>query len=118
MKLVRCPLTVNLRVAADGKVRPISIIFCDEEFDVDRLLEVRKDYIAQPGELPSGLWGKIDRFRVVVEGYEKTIYREWNTNQWFSVREFESRIEKEARLEEEAKKAEERHKWDLLAVMA
>lgn len=98
MKKVRCPLKVNLLVGADGKVRPTSIVFCDEEFQVDRLLEVRKDYIPRPDELPPGLWGNIDMFRVVVEGYEKVIYREWATNQWFSVREFENRIEKEARL--------------------
>lgn len=115
MKLVRCPLTVNLRVTPDGKVRPTSLIFCNQEFTVDNLLEARLKYAAKPGELPPGLWGDVDRFRVIVEGYEKIIYRERDTNQWFSVREFENRIEKEARLAEEERRKEEHHKFFMKA---
>lgn len=77
----RVPLAVDAVFTTSGEFRPKQLIYKGEHFDISRVLGVRR-YC--PREV--GCIAPVE-YTVVIEGVQKRIYYERETNRWFSVRE-------------------------------
>ena len=82
-KYQRISLDVEVRFFKNGKIKPKKILFGESTFEITRILEARSYCpIVVPCVAPI-------EYRVIVEGVEKKIYFEADTNSWFSIKEYE-----------------------------
>ena len=82
-KYQRISLDVEVRFFKNGKIKPKKILFGECTFEITRILETRSYCpIVVPCVAPI-------EYRVIVEGVEKKIYFEADTNSWFSIKEYE-----------------------------
>ncbi|MBQ4584573.1 MAG: hypothetical protein IJA82_00015 [Clostridia bacterium] len=80
MEYIRVPLSIEAQFLTNGSVRPKRIILQEESFEITRVIKTRrKNPLVVPAIAPI-------EYTVLVEGYEKKIYFERDTNSWFSVK--------------------------------
>ena len=65
----------------DGKLKPFNLIYKDRGFDITRVIRVRRHC---PQEV--GCVAPLE-YTVIVDGVERKIYFEPDSNTWFSVKE-------------------------------
>ena len=76
----RIPLEVKVIFAPNGQMTPVSLFFGDKQYTIDRILRVR------PYKPPKIAAIAPIAYTVVIEGIEKEIYFEAESNTWFSVK--------------------------------
>ena len=76
----RIPLEVKVLFAPNGQMKPVSLFFEDKQYTVDRILRVR------PYKPPKVAAIAPIAYTVVIEGIEKEIFFEAESNTWFSVK--------------------------------
>ena len=80
MEYIRVPLSIEAQFSTDGSVRPKKIVFEEKKFKIDKVLRARRRCpLVVPAIAPI-------EYMVLVEGQEKQIYFERDTNSWFSVK--------------------------------
>ncbi len=84
MEYIRVPLLIEAQFLTNGSFLPKRIIFEDESFEITKVLRTRK---RNPATVPA--IAPIE-YTVLVEGYEKKIYFERDTNSWFSVKKIQN----------------------------
>ena len=82
-KYQRISLDVEVRFFKNGKIKPKKILFGESSFVISRILDVRSFC---PKVVPC--IAPIE-YTVTVEGQEKKIYFEPDTNSWFSIKQYE-----------------------------
>lgn len=82
-KYQRISLDVEVRFFKNGKIKPKKILFGESSFVISRILDVRNFC---PRVVPC--IAPIE-YTVTVEGQEKKIYFEPDTNSWFSIKQYE-----------------------------
>ena len=80
MEYIRVPLSIEAQFLTNGSVRPKRIILNDESFEITKVLYTRRRNPATVSAIAP------IEYTVLVEGYEKKIYFERDTNSWFSVK--------------------------------
>lgn len=80
----KIPLIVNAIFTKEGSVFPTELIIGDESYLIDRIIDSRPHC---PRVVRSV--APIE-YTIMVEGYEKKIYYEMDSNTWFSVKEIYS----------------------------
>ncbi|MBQ7352460.1 MAG: hypothetical protein IJW54_00485 [Clostridia bacterium] len=82
-KYQRISLDVEVRFFKSGKIKPKKILFGERTFDITKILEIRNYCpMVVPCVAPV-------EYRIIVEGQEKKIYFEPDTNSWFAIRKYE-----------------------------
>ena len=76
----RIPLEVKVLFAPNGQMKPVSLFFEDKQYTVDRILRVR------PYKPPKVAAIAPIAYTVVIEGIEKEIFFEAESNTGFSVK--------------------------------
>ena len=76
----RIPLEVKVLFAPNGQMKPVNLFFEDKQYTVDRILRVR------PYKPPKVAAIAPIAYTVVIEGIEKEIFFEAESNTWFSVK--------------------------------
>jgi hypothetical protein len=80
MEYIRVPLSIEAQFLTNGSVKPKKIIIKDESFEISRVIRTRRrNPFLVPAIAPI-------EYTVLVEGYEKKIYFERDTNSWFSIK--------------------------------
>lgn len=77
----RIPLSVYAVFDTDGRIIPKALIHNDMRFEISRIKDLRRH---TPGVVRAV--APVE-YTVIVEGREKKIYYEADTNTWFSVKE-------------------------------
>lgn len=82
-KYQRISLDVEVRFYKNGKIKPKKILFEEKSFEISRVLDIRNFCpLVVPCVAPI-------EYRVLVEGIEKKIYFEPDSNSWFTVKVYE-----------------------------
>lgn len=76
----RIPLSVEAIFSLDGQMKPVCLFFEEKRYTVDRILQIR------PYKPPHVACIAPLSYRVVIEGVEKEIFYEADSNTWFSVK--------------------------------
>lgn len=82
-KYQRISLDVEVRFFKNGKIKPKKILFEEKSFEISKVLEIRNFC-----PIVVSCIAPVE-YRVMIEGQEKKIYFEPDTNSWFSVKEYE-----------------------------
>ena len=76
----RIPLTVDVIFAPNGQMTPVYLVFEERKYSIDRILRIR------PYKPPKVAATAPIVYTHLVEGVEKDIYYEAESNTWFSVK--------------------------------
>ena len=77
----RIPLTIDALFLPDGTFKPKKLIYNDTVFEITRIVSVRP-YCPRVVRCIAPI-----EYTVIIDGTERQIYYEGDTNTWFSVKE-------------------------------